>query len=203
MVRRNSDVVGKIVPGMQVEIIGDQGQSLNSGMFGKVRLKSPGMISGYIDNAAETKRVFRKGWFYPGDLAEFTAGGALVHHGRADELMILDGINIYPAEIENALLGHEAVAEAAAFPLSTVTRGDVPVAVVATKSNVSVDEMLVHCRSSLGTHAPRRLKIVPELPRKTLGKVLKNELSALFLRRRAKTRSVGRRGRGKQIGKGA
>jgi len=175
-------VVGKLVPGMEAEITGDDGNPLPSGAVGKVRLKSAGMIGSYVEEPAETALVFRDGWFYPGDLAEFTPDGALIHHGRADEMMILDGINIYPAEIENALLRHPAVAEAAVFPIRSVARGDVPVAAVVTKSQVPVDALRSHCRSWLGAHTPPGLMIVSKLPRNAVGKVLKNELARLFHR---------------------
>ena len=82
------------------------------------------MVSGYIDALEETARNFQEGWYHTGDLAEFTADGALIHHGRADDVMIFDGININPAEIENTLLRHPAVAEASAFALYSTVRGD-------------------------------------------------------------------------------
>ena len=152
-------------------------------------MKSAGMISGYVDEPAETTQAFRDGWFYAGDLAEFTPDGELIHHGRADDLMILDGINIYPGEIENVLLRHPAVAEAAAFPIRSVARGDIPIAAVITKSQASEDELLSHCRSWLGLHAPHGLMIVPKLPRNAVGKLLKNELVRLFRRQLGKRQS--------------
>ena len=189
LVRSVPGVVGKVVPGMQAEIIDDEGKLLRSGRVGKVRLKSAGMISGYVDEPAETTLAFRDGWFYAGDLAEFTPDGELIHHGRADDLMILDGINIYPVEIENVLLRHPAIAEAAAFPIRSVARGDIPIAAVVTKSQASEDELLSHCRSWLGLHAPHGLMIVPKLPRNAVGKLLKNELVRLFRRQLGKRQS--------------
>ena len=185
-VRSIPGVVGNVVPGMEVQIIDDDGQPLPPGSVGKVRLRSSGMVSGYVNDAAETARIFRDGWLYPGDLAEYTPAGELIHHGRADDVMILDGINISPAAIENTLLQHPAVAEAAAFPIPSVQRGDLPIAAVATKSRASRDELLSHCRAHLGTHAPIGLMIVPKLPRNAEGKVRKEELVQLFQRQHAR-----------------
>ncbi len=189
LVRSVPGVVGKVVPGMQAEIIDDEGKPLPSGRVGKLRLKSAGMFSGYVDDPVETARAFRDGWFYSNDLAEFSPDGELIHHGRADDLIILDGINIYPAEIENVLLRHPAVAEAAAFPIRSVARGDIPIAAVVTKSQVSEGELLSHCRSWIGLHAPHGLMIVPKLPRNAVGKILKNELVRLFRRQLGKRQS--------------
>ena len=189
MVRSIPGVVGNVVPNMKLDIVNDDGQPLSSGKVGRVRLKSPGLMSGYINDPAETARAFRDGWFYTSDLAEFTPEGALIHHGRADDVMILNGINIYPSEIENTLLEHEAVAEAAAFPLDTVAHGGVPIAAIVTKSAVSENELFAYCRSILGAHAPHGLMFVSKLPRNAMGKVLKNELSRLFLQERAKRQS--------------
>jgi acyl-coenzyme A synthetase/AMP-(fatty) acid ligase len=188
-VRSLPGVVGKVLPGVQAEIVDDDGQPLPPGRTGNLRVKSAGMISGYIDDPVETAEAFRDGWFYSNDLAEFTPDGELIHHGRADDLMILDGINIYPAEIENVLLRHPAVAEAAAFPIRSVARGDIPIAAVVTKSQASEGELLSHCRSWIGLHAPHGLMIVPKLPRNAVGKILKNELVRLFRRQLGKRQS--------------
>lgn len=189
LVRAIPGVVGNAVPGMNIDIIGDDGQSLASNKIGRVRLKSSGLVSDYFEDPAETAQVFRDGWLYTGDLGEFTPDGALIHHGRADDVMIYDGINIYPTEIENTLLKHEAVADAAAFPVVTVANGGIPIAAIVTKSKISESELLAYCRSLLGTHSPYSLIFVSKLPRNAMGKILKNELVRLFHQARARKQS--------------
>ena len=76
-------------------------------------------------------------------------------------MMIFDGINIYPVEIENALLRHPAVAEVAAFPIRSQVRGDIPVVAVVVKSEVLAEELYAHCRSWLGSRSPQGLLISP------------------------------------------
>lgn len=173
-------VVGKLIPGIQAEVIDDDGVPLPPGFAGKLRMKSSGMITGYVDAPAETDQFFRDGWFYSSDMVEFTANRELIHHGRADDVMIFDGININPAEIENVLLRHPAVSEAAAFPIHSTVHGDTPFAAVVIKSQVLEDELLSHCRSWLGLHSPQGLFIVSGLPRNAAGKVLKNDLQRIF-----------------------
>ena len=94
--------------------------------------------------------------------------------------MIFDGINIFPAEIENVLLHHEAVSEAAAFPVPSVIRGDIPAAAVVLGAPADAADLLAHCREWLGLHAPLAIKIVAEFPRNVSGKVAKEELVKLF-----------------------
>jgi acyl-coenzyme A synthetase/AMP-(fatty) acid ligase len=186
MVRKFPGVVGMLTPGTQAEVIDDDGHPLPTGKAGKLRLKMPGMVSGYIDAPEDTARNFQDGWYHTGDLAEFTPDGALIHHGRADDVMIYDGININPAEIENTLLRHPAIAEAAAFPIHSEVRGDVPFAAIVTKSEVSGEELTSHCWSWLGPRSPEGLMIVSKLPRNARGKVLKHELAKAYKDQTAK-----------------
>ena len=165
-----------------MNVVNEEGETLPPGHTGRIRAKGPGMLKGFIGEPAGTAEAFKGDWFYSGDLGELTADGQLIHHGRADDMMIFDGINIYPVEIENALLHHPAVAEVSAFSIRSVERGDIPVAAVEIKSKVSEDELRSHCRSWLGAHTPRRLMIVPKIPRNDVGKILKNELVSLFHR---------------------
>ena len=180
LVRTVCGVVGNLVPGIQAAIVDEDDVPLEAGVAGRLRLKSPGMIDGYMDAPEDTARVFRKGWFYSDDRVEFTRNRELIHHGRIDDLMIFDGININPAEIENALLRHPAVSEAAAFPMQSALHGDTPFAAVVIKFPVSEGTLLSHCRSLLGAHAPEGLYIISCLPRNSAGKVLKRELQNMF-----------------------
>jgi acyl-coenzyme A synthetase/AMP-(fatty) acid ligase len=180
LVRNVVGVVGVLVPGVQAEVVDEEGKVLPPDSAGLLRLKSPGMINSYIDAPSNSEQVFRNGWFYSDDVVTFTHNHELIHHGRADDVMIYDGININPAEIENALLNHPAVYEAAAFSIPSEIHGDLPVAVVVVKSEITEPELLSHCRSWLGLHSPQGLSFVPKLPRNTAGKVLKNELKKIF-----------------------
>ena len=103
MVRKIPGVVGAIVPGLTAEVVDEKGIVLPPETPGRLRIKGPGMIQSYFDAPEETQKAFRDGWFYSDDRVEFTCSGELIHHGRMDDMMIFDGVNINPVEIENVI----------------------------------------------------------------------------------------------------
>ncbi len=179
-VRDVPGTVGRPVPGVEAVVVDGFGRPVPPGTAGRLRVRTPGMIDGYVGAPAETARVFREGWFLSGDLVELSPDGRLIHHGRADDLIVYNGINISPAEIENALLRHPAVAETAAFSLPSATFGDIPLAAVVTERKVSKQDLLSHCRSLIGPRAPQDLLVVAELPRNAAGKVLRRKLRQAY-----------------------
>ncbi len=183
MVRNIAGVVGNLVPGICAEVVDEDGITSPPLHAGRLRLKGPGMLNGYVDTSEESRRVFHDGWFYSDDRVEFTQEGELIHHGRMDDMMIFDGINISPAEIENALLSHPAVSDAAVFAVGDDMNGDVPIAAVVTRSTVLAGKLLSYCQSQLGAHAPHTVFIIPGVPRNAAGKVLKRELEKMYLER--------------------
>lgn len=175
--------VGLPVKGVETKLLDQEGQPLGAGdNRGRLLLRSPGMITHYHEAPEDDARAFRDGWFDTGDLVELSADGVVVHHGRADDVMIFDGINIYPAEIEQALLQHPGVAEATAFPVSTNLRGGIPFAAVVVAAEAEAGgpttaELVTHCKARLGQRGPQGVLILPAFPRNAVGKVLKRELS--------------------------
>jgi acyl-coenzyme A synthetase/AMP-(fatty) acid ligase len=180
LLRRVPGTVGLALRRVQIEIVDEEGRALPVGEPGRLRAKTPWMVRGYFDDPQETALAFRDGWFVSGDRAHFTVEGALVHHGRADDLMIYDGLNVSPAEIESVLLRHPAVVEAAAFGVRLEPHGDVPVAAVVLKAEVGGDELAEHCRAWIGIRAPQHVLVLPRLPRNAAGKVLTHELRRVF-----------------------
>jgi acyl-coenzyme A synthetase/AMP-(fatty) acid ligase len=169
--------VGLPTHAVQFEIVDDAGNLLKPNEVGHVRVRSPGTVCGYVNNQAATARSFRNRWFYPGDLASRSPSGAIFLHGRSDDMMIFDGIKIYPAEIERVLATHPAVVEAAAFPIHSQRHQHLPAAAVILKSPVAEEELFAHCRTWLGNKTPVTIRILDSLPRNAGGKVLKRELT--------------------------
>jgi len=136
----------------------------------------------YHGDPIATARHFRSGWFYPKDLGCLTAAGALRLYGRADDMMNLNGIKIFPAEIERVLEAHPAVKAAAAFSKWSAAHGDIPLAAVELHdaASVTADELLEQARERLGMRAPRRILVLETLPRNASGKVVKRELVDLL-----------------------
>jgi len=148
-------------------------------MTGRVRVRGPGVVEGYWNDADATQASFRDGWFYPGDVGRMTADGQLVHLGRADHMMIYDGINIDPAEMESVLRAHPAVRDVAAMPWRSPLHQDVPVCAVAIHENSanSEQEFLQYARERPGRHGPAAVIILGRIPRNDAGKLLRADLA--------------------------
>lgn len=174
------DSVGRAFDGVQLRIVDEEGRPLEPGTSGLVQVRSAWSATAYLDDEAASAKMFRDGWFQPGDVASMTHDGQLIFGGRGDDMMILNSINIFPAEIEAVAEGYPGVRECAAFPLRSAAYGDVPLlAVVAQPGHdVDADALLAWCRERLGTRAPRRIVRVDALPRNANGKILRRELAA-------------------------
>lgn len=176
--------VGPPVAGVDVEIVRADGRAAPPREIGAIRLRAPGMATGYAADPAMTAAHFRDGWFMPGDLASFDEDGFLILHGRADDMMIMNSINVFPAEIERTLEAHPAVEAAAAFPLPSTIHGQIPVAAVELRRGCACTaaELVGYARSALGVRAPRRVEILASLPRNPQGKIMKREIASRLAR---------------------
>jgi cyanophycin synthetase len=168
--------VGFPLPGATVQLVDNDEVIHQPGVTGRLRVKAPFLIAGYLDDPEMTGEYFRDGWFYPGDLGAWSADGQLIFKGRADDMMLLDGINIYPAEIEQTLMQHPAVAETAAFAIKSPIHQDVPAAAVVLSSPVTSQTLLDFSKELLGVRAPRIIMLMHALPRSPAGKVLRTAL---------------------------
>ena len=174
------DSVGRLAAGVELEIVDEKGRRVPPGESGEIRLRCESMVERYFDDPVATSRHFSDGWFYPRDVGSITPGGVLRFLGRRDDMMMLNGINIFPAEIERVLEEHPAVRSAAAFPIPSATYGDIPAAAVELNGTMEVDApaLSAYARGRLGVRAPRRIVVLAALPRNANGKVLKRELAA-------------------------
>jgi acyl-CoA synthetase (AMP-forming)/AMP-acid ligase II len=174
------DTVGRPYPGISVAIVDEAGAPLPPGETGRLRFRGAGLPSAYIDNPEASARAFHDGWFEPGDLGALTPSGALMLKGRADDMMSVGGVKVFPAEIESVLCQHPAVAEAAAFPVASGYDRDLPAAAVVLRGDTTAEELLAFCRDRLDFRAPKAVHIVPALPRNAIGKILRRELARTF-----------------------
>ena len=169
--------VGFPLPGVVLQLVGQDGEIVNQpGIAGRLRVRAPFLIDGYLEDPVMTGEYFRDGWFYPGDLGAWSADGQLVFRGRADDMMLLDGINIYPAEIEQTLLQHPAVDETAAFAIKSDLHQDIPAAAVVLNTAMTPQSLLDFSKELLGVRAPRIIMIMDALPRSPAGKILRTAL---------------------------
>jgi acyl-CoA synthetase (AMP-forming)/AMP-acid ligase II len=169
--------VGKVVFGAEVQIIDQDHRPVPPGTVGMIRYRGGAVANSYYRDPQESALAFRDGWYYPGDLGRFDAGGFLHLAGRAKDMIIRGGVNIYPAEIETTLVAHAAVAEAAVVGWPARERGEEVAAFVVRRAEVSEGELIAHCRASLAPYkVPKGVFFVDALPRSGLGKVLKPAL---------------------------
>jgi long-chain acyl-CoA synthetase len=173
--------VGKPIWGTQTEVWDDEGRALPPGKenVGEVVTRGLHVMKGYLNKPEATAAVMTDGWFHTGDLGYFDEDGFLFIVGRIKELIIRGGYNVYPAEIEDVLHGHPAVAEAAVVGIPHDRLGEEVMAVVALRPGESLtsEELIAYCKERIAAYKyPRVIEFRAALPRNTLGKVLKDEL---------------------------
>ena len=168
--------VGKVLPGISLRIVDEEGKECKTNIIGNILVKSSNMVNKYTNNEEATKKVFTKDGYYPGDLGRLTEDGNLIFEGRKDDMMIFSGVNIYPRELESVLEAHENVIESAVFPLKINGKDGIPFAVVVVNKSITELELLKWCHSKLGWKRPQKIFFIKELPKNSLGKVMKNKL---------------------------
>ncbi|MDT7580899.1 MAG: malonyl-CoA/methylmalonyl-CoA synthetase [Pseudonocardiales bacterium] len=147
--------------------------------LGAVQVRGPGLFSGYLNRAdATAAATTADGWFATGDIGRWTPSGALALVGRqTTDLIKSGGFKIGAGEIENALVEHPAVAEAAVIGLADADLGERVVAYVVATADVGADVLVDHVATLLAPHKrPREVRFVAELPRNDMGKVVKARL---------------------------
>ena len=180
---RRPGTVG-LATGTEIAVLDDDWRPLASGERGEVAVRGPSVVDEYLGNPAATLAAFRDGWFRTGDVGVLSADGYLSLVGRVKELINRAGEKISPYEVEDVLLSHPAVAEAAVYPVPDETYGEqVGVVVVlrdAAGAEVTPRELITYCGERLAAFKrPARVTILPEIPKGPTGKVQRRNLSGL------------------------
>lgn len=170
--------VGYVLPDVVVQAVDDADVPLPPGTTGTIRARCPGMAHEYYGDPAATARVFRDGWFYPGDLGSVSQDGLLVIEGRADEVINAGGNKIDPRVIEDALREVPGVSDAAAFGAPDAD-GAIAICAAIVADERATDEHIDAVRRRLQFVAPKRIFRVGALPRNENGKVLRQALVRL------------------------
>lgn len=167
---------GYVLPTAEVQIVNGQGQPVANGEMGEVRIRSDGMVEGYVDES-ESSDSFRDGWFYPGDAGVLDDEGGLSLLGRTRELMNLGGVKIAPEAIEQALSACPGIRDMAVFSLAEIDRERPWVAVVAGEG--FSDEALLGLFKKAFPRLPAiSIARMEKIPRNEMGKVLRTQLQA-------------------------
>jgi malonyl-CoA/methylmalonyl-CoA synthetase len=181
---RRAGSVGFPLPGVAVRVAGDGDRPLPAGEIGGIQVKGPNVFSGYWRMPERTREEFTAdGWFRTGDVGTFDADGYLSIVGRAKDLIISGGYNVYPKEIELALDAMPGVVESAVIGIPHPDFGEAVTAIVVPRKDASLDPaaMIAELRKNLANFkVPKQVHLVDELPRNAMGKVQKAELRARY-----------------------
>jgi len=173
--------VGRAASNAEIGIVDQQGNLLPAGATGEIVTRGDQLFDEYFNDPEETAKAFSlpDGWLLTGDVGFLDEDGFLTLVDRSKDMLVSGGENIYPAEIENALYQHEAVAECAVFGIPDDRWGEVPATHVVVKpgSRITEDELIAFCAEKIARYKrPRLVKFVSALPKTAVGKIQKNEL---------------------------
>lgn len=176
---RKPGSVGLPIPGVEMRICDDHGAELPHGQIGEICVRGPNVMKGYWKLPEETAQSFFNDWFRTGDLGTEDDDGYFCIVDRKKDMIIVNGMNVYPRIIEELLYRHPAVREAAVIGEPDELHGEIPVACVSLKAGceTTAADLRAFCRESLGRHEiPRKIFFLADLPKNAAGKILKREL---------------------------
>jgi long-chain acyl-CoA synthetase len=176
---RKAGSVGLPVPNVRMTIRDLEGQEVSTGEMGEICVAGPNVMKGYWELPEATAETFFGEWLRTGDLGYIDEDGYIFMVDRIKDMIIVNGMNVYPRQIEEVLHQHEAVLEAAVVGQPHASHGEIVVAYVVPVEGHSVTEAKIKqfCKERLGQHQlPRRVEIRDGLPKNASGKILKREL---------------------------
>ncbi|NKB24981.1 MAG: long-chain-fatty-acid--CoA ligase [Kiritimatiellae bacterium] len=176
---RKPGSVGLAVPGVEMKILDDQGEARPRGEMGELCVRGANVMKGYWNREEETKASFFGDWFRTGDLGMQDEDDYFFIVDRIKDMIIVNGMNVYPRVVEEVLYAYELVREAAVVGAPHKLHGEIPIAYIALKEgyDVTVKDVRTFCKGHLGRHQiPKNVFFMKELPKNTTGKILKREL---------------------------
>lgn len=171
---------GRPAPGHEIRVVGPDNRALPPGEVGEIQIRSGNVMKGYWNKPeATTRAVCPERWFSTGDAGFFDQDGYLYIHDRVKDMIVSGGENIYPAEVENALMGHPAIADVAVIGVPDERWGEAVKAIVVKKPGVEAHpaEIIAFARERIaGFKLPKSVDFTDALPRNPSGKVLRKDL---------------------------
>jgi len=187
---RKIDSVGTPIPFGEMRIVGDDGRDLGAGEVGEIVGRSPLMMPGYYKRPDLTAQAIKDGWLFTGDVGMADADGFLHLVDRKKDMIISGGVNVFPKDIEEVAVQHEAVREVAVFGVPDDKWGESPLAAVVLKSGQTVTgedlRAWINSRVSARYQQVCDVVFVDDLPRSTAGKTLKRVLREQYAKQSAR-----------------
>ncbi|MBU1652297.1 AMP-binding protein, partial [bacterium] len=179
---RRPGSIGTPIDCVEVKLVDDLGEEVNPGEVGEITIKSIFMMKGYLHRPEATKAVLKNGWFYTGDLARQDEDGYLYIIDRKTDMIVKGGFNVYPVEIEELLMSHPDIAEAAVIGIPDDIQGEEIKACIVLRegSQISANQLSDYCRQYMSRYkCPRYIQFYQQLPRNPQGRVWKQKLRSL------------------------
>jgi len=174
--------IGTALPGFEMSIRDDQGIEVMNGTIGNLWMKTPSLMVGYWNNLEETEKAVHDGWIDSGDIMRADEQDYLWFCGRKKQIIVHDGSNIFPQEVEDALMAHEAVSAAGVIGLHDLVHGENVRAYVVLRPDhafPSALELIEFARARIGYKAPEEIIFLPEMPVNPTGKIDRVRLKAI------------------------
>ena len=170
--------VGYTLPGTEAKIVNEDGQEVALGEVGELIVKGPQVMAGYWQRPEETAKVIKNGWLWTGDVARRDDKGYFYIVDRKKDMILVSGFNVYPNEIEEVLMSHPKVLEAAVVGVPDASSGEaVKAFIVAKDKSLTKEELKAHCQTQLtGYKRPHHIEFRDELPKTNVGKILRRKL---------------------------
>jgi long-chain acyl-CoA synthetase len=176
---RKHSSVGLPVPGVEASVIGGDGEDLPSGEVGELIIRGPNIMKGYFNKEAETEEVLKDGWLHTGDMAKIDGDGYIYIVDRKKDLIIVDGMNVYPREVEDLINRHPLIEESAMVGVPDGKGSELTMLFIKKKEDSVVDEDEIRdfMRGNLARYkVPRRMVFIDEFPKTATGKIRKVDL---------------------------
>ena len=176
---RKPGSIGLPIPHVEVSVQDDAGRLLGPNETGEICVRGGNVMLGYWNKSEETAKAIRSGWLLTGDIGYCDAEGYYFITDRKKDMLLVNGINVYPREIEEVIYQFSGVKEAAVVGIPDPRKGEQPIAYVAASEGAELDEKAIvqFVRQRLADYkVPRRVVLLPSLPRNATGKILKTEL---------------------------
>ncbi|RBO14367.1 long-chain-fatty-acid--CoA ligase FadD [Pantoea sp. 3_1284] len=170
--------IGLPVPSTDIRVIDDHNNDVTPGEPGELCIRGPQVMAGYWQRPDATLEVLKNGWLHTGDIVTVDSEGFIRIVDRKKDMILVSGFNVYPNEIEDVLMQHPKIREAAAIGVPSELSGEaVKVCIVKKDPGLTKEEVLDHCRRQLtGYKVPKIIEFREELPKTNVGKILRREL---------------------------
>ncbi len=177
-IRYHSGSIGLPVPSTDIMLVDDEGNEVAEGEPGELCIKGPQVMLGYWQRPDATDEVLKNGWLRSGDIVTVDQEGFIRIVDRKKDMILVSGFNVYPNEIEDVLMLHPKVREAAAIGVPNDVAGEtVKICVVKKDPSLTKEELIAHCKKNLtGYKVPKLVEFRDELPKTNVGKILRREL---------------------------